>query len=84
MVRYYGLYSNVSRGKRKKEKVEEEPTKVTEVPPPPISRELKKRWSHFIRKVYETDLLVCAKCSGEMRIRVKPSPEWLGAERELT
>ena len=41
-------------------KVEEEPTEVTEVPPPPISRELKKRWSHFIRKVYETDPLVCA------------------------
>ncbi len=28
-VRYYGAYSNVSRGKRKKEKVEEEPTQVT-------------------------------------------------------
>jgi len=45
-----------------------EPTQVTEVPPPSISRELKRRWSHFIRKVYETDPLVGAKCSGEMRI----------------
>jgi len=61
LVRYYGVYSNVSRGKRKKEKVEEEPTQVTEVPPPPLSRELKRRWSHFIRKVYETDPLVCPK-----------------------
>ncbi len=26
------------------------------------------RWPHFIRKVYETDPLVCPKCSGEMRI----------------
>ncbi len=68
MVRYYGAYSNVSRGKRKKERVEEQPTEVTEVPLPPISRELKRRWSHFIRKVYETDPLVCPKCSGEMRI----------------
>ncbi len=25
-------------------------------------------WSYFIRKVYETDPLVCPKCSGEMRI----------------
>ncbi len=40
----------------------------TEVPPPPISRELKRRWSHFIRKVYETDPLVCPKCSGKMKI----------------
>ncbi len=39
-----------------------------EVAPPPISKELKRRWSYFIRKVYETDPLVCAKCSGEMRI----------------
>ena len=68
LVRYYGVYSNVFTGKRKKEKVEEEPTQVTEVPAPPISRKLKRRWSHFIRKVYETDPLVCAKCSGEMSI----------------
>ncbi len=54
--------------KRKKEKVEEEPTEVTEISPPPVSKELKRRWSYFIRKVYETDPLVCPKCSGEMRI----------------
>ena len=41
---------------------------VIEVAPPPISKELKKRWSHFIRKVYETDPLTCPKCQGEMRI----------------
>ena len=34
----------------------------------PVSKELKRRWSYFIRKVYETDPLVCAKCSGEKRI----------------
>ncbi len=68
LVRYYGVYSNASRGKRKKEKSEEQPTEVTEVQPPPVSRELRRRWSHFIRKVYETDPLVCPKCSGEMRI----------------
>ncbi len=34
-------------------------TEVTEAPPPPVSKELKKRWSYFIRKVYETDPLVC-------------------------
>jgi len=39
-----------------------------EVPPPSISKELKKRWSHFIQKVYETDPLICPKCRGEMRI----------------
>ena len=29
---------------------------------------LKRHWSHFIRKVYETDPLTCPKCHGEMRI----------------
>src|SRR5437870_2205105 len=67
LVRYYGYYSNVSRGKRKKEKPEEK-TEITEIEAPPLSKELKKRWSYFIRKVYETDPLICAKCQGEMRI----------------
>ncbi len=37
-------------------------------PAPPVSKELKRRWSYFIRKVYETDPLVCAKCQEKMRI----------------
>ena len=41
---------------------------VIAVAPPPISKELKKRWSYFIRKVYETDPLTCPKCQREMRI----------------
>ena len=49
------------------EEVNEKPD-IIEVAPPPVSKELKKRWSYFIRKVYETDPLVCPKCSGEMRI----------------
>jgi hypothetical protein len=73
LVRYYGYYSNVSRGKRKKEEPKEEAEiswkpGVIEVDPPPVSKELKKRWSYFIRKVYETDPLTCPKCRGEMRI----------------
>ena len=51
-------------------RVEEEPTKVTEVPPQPVSKELKRRWSYLIRKVYETDPLICSKCHGEMRMRI--------------
>ena len=73
LVRYYGYYSNVSRGKRKKGEVAAADDvswkpEVIEVAPPPVSKELKKRWSHFIRKVYETDPLTCPKCQGEMRI----------------
>jgi hypothetical protein len=49
----------VSRGKRKKEEPKEE-TKISwkpeviEIEAPPVSKDLKKRWSYFIRKVYET------------------------------
>jgi hypothetical protein len=62
LVRYYGYYSNVSRGKRKKEKPGGEAEvnwkpEIIEIDPPPVSKELKKRWSYFIRKVYETDPL---------------------------
>jgi hypothetical protein len=28
----------------------------------------KKRWSYFIRKVYETDPLICPKCQGELSV----------------
>jgi len=66
LIRYYGYYSNVSRGKRKKEKPEEE-TEISEIDAPALSKELKKRWSYFIRKVYETDPLICpnarARCA---------------------
>ena len=41
---------------------------VIDVVPPPISKDLKRRWSYFIRKVYETDPLTYPKCQGEMRI----------------
>jgi len=46
----------------------QEKTEISEIDAPPISRELKKRWSYFIRKVYETDPLICPKCCGQMRI----------------
>ena len=47
LVRYYGYYSNVARGKRKKEKPKENEVnwkpEVIEIAPPPVSKELKKR-----------------------------------------
>ena len=40
-MRYYGYYSNVSRGKRMKGKSEEEKLDIIEIDPPPVSKELK-------------------------------------------
>jgi hypothetical protein len=45
-----------------------EKTEISEIDASPLSKELKKRWSYFIRKVYETDPLICPKCQGVMRI----------------
>lgn len=56
------------KGRRKKEKPEGEEElswnpEIAEVGPPPVSKESKKCWSYFIRKVYETDPLACPKMS---------------------
>ena len=71
LVRYYGYYSNVSRGKRRQKPEGEEGVsrkpEVIEVDPPPISKELKKRWSYFIQKVYETAHLYSAYCPRMLR-----------------
>ena len=64
MVRYYGYYSNVSRGKRKE----------TDGGIPSIleadksSKEYRKNWARLIQKIYEVDPLTCPKCGGIMRI----------------
>jgi hypothetical protein len=34
---------------------DQDKTEISEVDVPPVSKELKERWSYFIRKVYETD-----------------------------
>ena len=70
-MRYYGWYSNVNRGKRKRTQagtLEGRVTEVVEVPPTAISQALKRRWAHFIKQVYEADALLCPECGGPMRI----------------
>lgn len=31
-------------------------------------RARRRRWAHLVRRVYETDPLICSKCGGPMRI----------------
>ena len=66
MVRYYGYYSNVSRGKRKKDDQDEQIPSIFE--PDGSSSEYRKNWARLIQKIYEVDPLTCAKCQGKMRI----------------
>ncbi len=76
LVRYYGAYSNVSRGRRKRFRADTEGDPVGGVPRPidddqecsPDARSLRRRWRQLIKRVYEIDPLVCPSCGGEMRI----------------
>jgi hypothetical protein len=69
-VRYYGWYSNKSRGMR---------AKAAGGEPDAVSVDLgeadalfrkacRSRWAAMIKRVYETDPLVCPRCGGQMRI----------------
>ena len=66
MVRYYGYYSNVSRGKRKKQDQHEWIPCILE--PEGSSKEYRKNWARLIQKIYEADPLTCPKCQGRMKI----------------
>ena len=66
MVRYYGYYSNVSRGKRQKEGSDDVIPCILE--PQGNEKAFRKSWARLIQKIYEVDPLVCPKCKGAMRI----------------
>ena len=66
MVRYYGHYSNVSRGKRRQEGLDNAIPCILE--PQGNEKAFRKSWSRLIQKIYETDPLVCPRCNGTMRI----------------
>ncbi len=66
MVRYYGYYSNVSRGKRKKQNQDGLMPSILEGDG--SSKEHRKNWARLIQKIYEVDPLTCPKCSGSMKV----------------
>jgi hypothetical protein len=66
MVRYYGYYSNVARGKRKETGTDDVIPCMTE--PVANNKALRKSWARLIQKIYEVDPLICPKCKGTMRI----------------
>ena len=65
-VRYYGHYSNVSRGKRKKQDQDGLIPSILE--PDGSSKAYRKHWARLIQKIYEVNPLTCPKCTGSMRI----------------
>lgn len=65
-VRYYGFYSNKSRGLRKKADADDGIPAI--IPSAMSSKEFRQNWARLIQKVYEVDPLICPKCQGSMKI----------------
>jgi hypothetical protein len=69
LIRYYGWYSNKSRGMRKKAEVEASAESSSEdnAPAATVVRS-SQTWAMLIKRVYEVDPLSCPKCGGQMKI----------------
>jgi hypothetical protein len=66
MVRYYGYYSNKSRGMRKKAGSDNQvPALVASAVSPKAFR---KNWARLIQKIYQIDPLLWPKCLGPMKV----------------
>lgn len=66
MVCYYGYYTNVSRGWRKKQGMDNQIPCILE--PALSSKQFRKNWARLIQKIYEVDPLVCPNCNGTMQV----------------
>jgi hypothetical protein len=85
MVRYLGFYSNVCRGKRKKQGIEQSDYAIENEE---YNKSCSKSWARLIKKIYEVDPLTCPKCKGQMRIIafiedykvIRKILDWLGID----
>jgi hypothetical protein len=68
LVRYYGDYSNRSRGVRRLATEDQGPAVITIVDDSPVDRRRKASWARLIQKVYEVNPLECTHCGATMRI----------------
>ncbi len=71
LIRYYGWYSNKSRGMRKKAEVDAsaEPATESEVSASAAAAtRCSQTWAMLIKRVYEVDPLSCPKCGGQMKV----------------
>ena len=66
LVRYYGWYSNKTRGQQAKR--QPAATATTATVGSPTAREARKGWAALIKQVYEADPIRCRKCGSVMKI----------------
>jgi hypothetical protein len=68
LVRYYGYYSNRSRGARRLIENGDDTAALIHIDEPPANTRRKASWARLIQKVYEVDPLACVNCGSNMRI----------------
>jgi hypothetical protein len=71
LIRYYGWYSNKSRGMRKKAAAaagSDEESSTTVGAEEASSSRSSQSWAMLIKRVYEIDPLSCPKCGGQMNV----------------
>jgi len=74
LIRYYGWYSNKSRGMRKKAAEAQAATADQAAGSPSgdsdmaASNPSSQTWAMLIKRVYEIDPLACTKCGGQMKV----------------
>jgi hypothetical protein len=66
MVGYNAYYSNVSPGKSLKVDADDLIPCILE--PELTDKALRQNWARLIQKMHEGDPLICAKCSGKMKV----------------
>jgi hypothetical protein len=66
IVRYYGYFSNVSRGLRKKANTDEIIPAILELRL--TSKAFRQDWTRLIQKIYQTDPLTCPRLNGLMHV----------------
>ena len=71
LIRYYGWYSNKSRGMRKKTEAEASAELSNESEndaSAAAATRCSQTWAMLIKRVYEVDPLSCPKCGGQMKV----------------
>ena len=68
LVRYYGDYSNRSRGARRLIRNGDDTPGSIHIDEPTVDTRRKANWARLIQKAYEVDPLECDNCGSNMRI----------------
>jgi hypothetical protein len=68
LVRYFGAYSNKSRGMRRKAERLEQPPPADEPVEPEAPLSVRRNWARLLAAVWAADPLECPRCRGGMKV----------------